>query len=677
MPRAVVEALRRGLSVDPADRWPSMEALLTVIDRDPRGGRERWWLGATIGTLAVLGGAATQWPNESEPPCTGAQQQLSEIWDDARRGEVEAAVLGIDQSFAEGALARTLEALDTYADEWVAMHTEACEATAVRMEQSSRVLDLRMGCLSRGRDGLDATVSTLVEADAAVVSRAEELVANLSPLSRCADTEALEAGGEPPLPAEVEAVAVGHQQLAKAATLRIGGRYEDAQRMLEEASRTLDGVAYVPVRAELALQRGLIAEKFAHYAQAVRAYEETLTLALQSDQLGIAARSVSRTMVVVGAAQMRFDDALLHRPLLRGLSEGEPLLEAQAHNAMGQALFAAGDRDEAEQSFRAAVAVAERTLAPMHPVMIESQEHLAKILRARDLPMKAEAEHRRLLTLRQQQFGPEHPHVVALRGELAIDLVFQGRYEEAEAELRGAVASMESMLGPDHPRTLKLRSALAGSLNRQGERAEAETEYRAVLEGLVRDVGPDHLRTATAQMNLAAALMAQHEYEEAEPLLRASVRTHEKALGTEHPTTMSATLNLGSLLVELRKFDEAEVYLRNVVEAGERVLGADHSNVLVYRASLIHLLKGSDRHAEALLLAERSWRSAQHPDRSPRPRTWTTTMLASLLWDIEGPQRDRARARRLVLEVLETLDGPEDERRIQKAEQWLEDHPAP
>lgn len=40
MPRAVVEVLRRGLSVDPAARWPSVEALLRELER---ARARRWW----------------------------------------------------------------------------------------------------------------------------------------------------------------------------------------------------------------------------------------------------------------------------------------------------------------------------------------------------------------------------------------------------------------------------------------------------------------------------------------------------------------------------------------------------------------------------------------------------------------------------------------------------------
>ncbi|PRQ03455.1 Serine/threonine-protein kinase PK-1 [Enhygromyxa salina] len=61
VPRRVVRALRRGLAWNPAQRHPSMEALLEALNPRGRAAEQRLWFGLALGSLAgaVIGVAAT------------------------------------------------------------------------------------------------------------------------------------------------------------------------------------------------------------------------------------------------------------------------------------------------------------------------------------------------------------------------------------------------------------------------------------------------------------------------------------------------------------------------------------------------------------------------------------------------------------------------------------------
>src|SRR6185369_7122480 len=54
VPRHLVDALRRGLSQAPGERWPSMAALLAELRRDPGSRRRR----RAVAALAALAAAA-------------------------------------------------------------------------------------------------------------------------------------------------------------------------------------------------------------------------------------------------------------------------------------------------------------------------------------------------------------------------------------------------------------------------------------------------------------------------------------------------------------------------------------------------------------------------------------------------------------------------------------------
>jgi tRNA A-37 threonylcarbamoyl transferase component Bud32 len=205
VPARLRRVLLRGLSRAPEERWPSMDALLEALLRlsAPRRG---WWLALGLG-LGAVGVVVGQSLGASER-CEGARSQLEGIWDEPREAAVKAAILDTALPYAADTWERVDGLLDAYADAWATKHTEVCEATSVRREQSSEVMDLRMACLRSRRIALREAVSVLAEASAsqaAKVEKAVSLVSSLPGLERCDDVEALRAELPPPEEPEVAA----------------------------------------------------------------------------------------------------------------------------------------------------------------------------------------------------------------------------------------------------------------------------------------------------------------------------------------------------------------------------------------------------------------------------------------------------------------------------------------
>src|SRR5690606_7649539 len=96
------KVLLRGLSVDPADRYPSIAALLDDLTRDPSSQRRRWLVG--LGVAAAVGLGAAGWAQlraSDDALCDGAAEQLQGVWDPSRMREVEAAFAAAgDPTFA-------------------------------------------------------------------------------------------------------------------------------------------------------------------------------------------------------------------------------------------------------------------------------------------------------------------------------------------------------------------------------------------------------------------------------------------------------------------------------------------------------------------------------------------------------------------------------------------------
>ncbi|MEM7157595.1 MAG: serine/threonine-protein kinase [Myxococcota bacterium] len=620
VPRTIVDALRRGLAVEPDERWPSMRPLLEVLSRDPTQRRNRWLLGGAGVLVFGLGGLTLKtWGDAAPERCTGAREQLAGVWDDARRGEVEGSLSSIGKGFVDGVSTRTVRELDLYADGWTAMHTEACEATTVRGEQSSRVLDLRMGCLRRAAVDLRATVDTLASADEEVAQHAHELTSGLPELSRCADLEALTADVEPPRPEEADAVEAIRRALAHAGSEELAGRYQPALEAVEEARAAREGVEYGPVQTELVLREGSVLEKLGRYDEAEAALVRALELAMQWNQRDDTVAAARLLMDVVGIELQRMDEALRYWPLVKGLSRDDPRNEARAHGIFGRILSAQGKYEQSEVEHRAALVLLTEHFGPDDFAVAAAHSNIGRVLTDQGDYVGAEAEHRQAVALSERVLGPEHPIVASARNHLGVALDQQDKFEDAEREYRAAIEVQSRALGPDHAKIAGLRNNLALVLQSQGRHDAAEEQLRATQTLIIRQLGPEHPKVGYTHINIGAALATQLRYEEAEVEFRAAVELLSKALEPGHPLTITARNNRASSLNALGRHEEAEAEHRAVLAIRREALGPEHPEVATSLHNIANALAGQGRYEESdreYRAAIELWSKALGPDHS-------------------------------------------------------------
>ncbi|MEM9459961.1 MAG: serine/threonine-protein kinase [Myxococcota bacterium] len=679
-PKPIVEAIVRGLSPAPDDRWPSMDALLSALSWSPARGRYRWFWGlAGVAVLGLGGAGVYAWIQARAQRCSGAPQQLSGIWNDTRRAKVEASILVVGRSYATQVWERTQRELDSYTDSWIAMYTEACEATVVRGEQSPRMQDLRVQCLARAAVELEATVNTLADSGVEVTNRAHKLVGGLMPLSRCADTQALEAEVEPPMESEVEAVEQARRYLARARSLQRAAFYEDAREQVESATQALVGVEYGPVQAELALARGQVFERLGQYEQSKAALAYALDLALQWEQRDVVASASRVLLYVVGLRQQRPEAALLLRSLVLGSSRGHPLEEAIARRFVAEALRGHGDYAEAEIELRAALSLWLGQSRPDRLEVAVLRNSLAMLLLEQGKYPQMEVEARAASSLLERVLGPEHPDVAAARGNVATALIGQGKYGQAETQMRAVRSLLERALGPGHPDVSVVRSNLGAVLQKQGKYEEAEAEYRQTLPLMVGALDPEHPQVAELRHNLALVLQKQGKPEEAAAEYRAALSLFEKVLGPRHSNVAFVRNNLANLLHEQGKHERAEAEFRSALSAWIEALGADHPFVADARSGLAAVLLDMGRTNEARTLAEDAWARRQQDDIPREARAAAAFLLAQILGGSAGSAGERAQALVLAEDALRSYAQAEgeypDERR--EIEQWLEEHRAP
>jgi len=619
VPARLFTVLRRGLSPDADDRWPSMNALLAALEHDPWR-RRRAWLGASTAAVVIALGAwglAQADPDRAEAPCSGAAARLEGVWDDTRRNALTAAFEATTLPYAAKSATWAAGQLDAWRDAWIAEHTAACEDTAIRGVQSEALLDLRMLCLESQRRRASAVVDLFVEADAKLVQRTSKALDQLPTVARCSDPERLR--NAMPLPDDAqarEAIDMVDQAMARARALDSAGRYEDGRALSLTAVEQAEAIDYPPLLARAELLDALIQANVGDKQGAIEALHEAARTAALGRDDEVLARAWTKLVWHVGLDQSRHDDALRWGRYAQAVLErggGTDRDFAELEHARGTVLWAADRLDDAlvhltrSLELRKAVdpegPLVAHILVAMGNVEIrrgEAQRALEAFTQARDLDVLA--------------YGPEHPNVAIADNAIGVAHYHLHDLDAAAEAYERAYATNVAALGEDHP-DLLFSLGNIGNIRRDQRRLEE----------------------ALAAMKQVEALVA-----------KAYPRAHRESGMTAH--------NIGEILAEMGRNDEARAYYHNALEIREEVHGPDSRYVANTLTGLGENLVALDRRADALPHLRRALKIREAAEPEPKAVARTQFALArALTEDQPGTEaRGLAQAARKGLEGIDT-----------------------
>ena len=705
----------RGLRPQPAERHPSMEALLRALKRDPARTRRRAIAIAGGVALTAFAVSAQLGARSADAICSGARDRMVGVWDPAARARVSTALLATGKPYAQDMLVRTGAALDRYADGWVSMHTDACRATRVRGEQSESLLDLRVACLERRRGALKAFVEVLAAGDPPALERAVRAAADLEPLDGCANLDALRVAVAPPRdPAVLASVRELDAQLDRLWALRTVGTYKPTVDEAVAVAASADAIGYAPLRARAHLLAGelfhMLADKDAaeaHLHDASRFAAEAHHDALQASAL-----------VVLAEVEISRNGRYLHGLVIARVAEsigirlGDEVITANARLAAAWALRHVSRFDEAEAMVRAAREVLERRVsdAPSRLILALTRSGIAAAELGRH--DEALALHRRALDTAVAAFGAEYPglwnqylelgnvaadqgrftegigYVEKARDHLArsrrVDVDFAvplnnlgyqyaelGDVDRAVENFERALALREKAFGAKHPMGASTLAQLADLRRRQGRHGEAREMLERSLAVTVATRGPE---TGTAAMTTSflgylarqqgdlAAARAQHQ--------RAlAIRT--KVNGTSHPDYAHVLVDLAAVEVDAGRCDEALRLVEQAQPAIDKLPGPHYQRAaaLVVRGRCA-LSQG--RVADAIPALERALVLLENADMRPRVLGPVRWYLARALW-ASTPDRARADAARAEGELSGA--GVEHAAVLAELRAWRRAHP--
>src|SRR5262245_22099812 len=140
VPLWIRRILLRGLRPAAGDRYQSMSELLDALGKNPSIKRRNVAVFVASALLpAAIAVAINQTTAQNRAVCGGGPARLAGVWDlqrpgepePARRARIKNAFLRTGKSYANEAYATVDRVLTGYAQNWVQMHEEACEATHI------------------------------------------------------------------------------------------------------------------------------------------------------------------------------------------------------------------------------------------------------------------------------------------------------------------------------------------------------------------------------------------------------------------------------------------------------------------------------------------------------------------------------------------------------------------
>lgn len=484
--KSIRSAILRGLSPRPQERWPSLEALLEVLQHRSRP--TRWFPAAlaVIGLAAVFGVATSM--ADDNPRGGDSCPPLAEVfagnWDDAAQQRLQQK---FEHATTKSALAwRTVKAsLDQYNDRWSLEYSKACHERRTSTDAELVEVEHRLACLRIERETFTELVSRIGS-------------------EQVDDVDAMLAASGLPSP-----------ELCQSAPTDVKPR----SRVWKQQQ----------LRVRKLLARSTVDIDLHRLDAARSSIHDALQLAQELADPGLEAEArlaLGRAQRAGGNHQAARSELVHARQLVRE----HPMYRALELRILIQLIDVIGTQPKelthAEHLYEEATALSQQL---GRPTLLEAYlaNNFARVLRVHGRDQAATAGYLNAYTLLRQSLGDSAPETIAVRVNLGVVQSRQGQ-PEAVAVLRQALEQQLSVVGEYHPRTPSILRNLGNALDRTGDYAGAANMMRRAAHLRQQLHGEQSPALIGDLIGLARALRGLRRFDEAnQALLRAE---HHKGL---------------------------------------------------------------------------------------------------------------------------------------------------
>ena len=602
--RRIERALRRGLSLDPAARFESMDDLLSALPRDHLESRRHHWRLAGGATLLVLcfGGlnGLRQGQLDDDTRCPDASQYLDGVWDEKTRAALKKHFYAQEQSFTEVAWTRTSEALDAHADAWVIAYSTTCDSL-VKSDNRDPVLLEQGACLRWRLKQLSTTVDVLLDADPLLLSEASSMTSRLGLVDDCEDPEKTQRLLRLPEDHD-QALAVQELRMRiSGANSLIQARDEaGAAELLETIVDEARELEHQPVLAEALV-------RYAHVLSrtdrdlAEQYFREAIEVAGDSGHDVAAADAWLSLVQHLLAEQQRMDEAESLLPAaefaVRRLED--PRRRARVDIIWGGLDLRRANYDEAQERYRKAIETLEGAGYEDDDLYAAALSRMAGLELERLQPERALEIAERALQVAEYVHGPGHPGTIGPLANGAGAHLQLGHLPEARALYEEMLAAWRSV--HDEDKYTAFAIDLIGAVDeREGKLDDALRRHQKALEIREQILVPHHVEIGVSHHNIGNVLRLQGKPKEARGHFARALEIQEKGLGKDHPLAAHSHGGVGAMDRKLGNFESARSHLNTALAAFVNAYGDDHEKTTEMRIELALLDEDEGRHDQAL-----------------------------------------------------------------------------
>ena len=606
VPRWLERVVRRGLSVDPAQRYPSMRALLDAIEDGPRRvGRRRMAAVLAAGFVGVagMGYAVASLPDEA---CVRDDGRFAGVWDEATRAEIVG-------RWPDAALGKMVAGqLDEMVEQWHAANAETCQAAKIEGRSSERQHELQVSCLDRRVAEIQAATEVLRTTDA---QRALNVAGTIASPERCGDSEEL-ARIEPAWTNAKARVLAAQMagELARVESLRAAGDFDAALELGHTLAERADDNGDPALRAEALTELGLTLSATRQGADAVKTLRDAVWAAEASGHVRQATNAWIELVEVMAGITEDYDEAerALERADAVAHRLGDPEQLIHVDSARGLLMSARGDYDgalrthlkviedakrvfgerdpqigrmhmnaaavlshlgrvpEALEHAHTGVEIFETEVSPVHPELVEFLNTVGALqLQMQDIDAARET-YARALKIAEDGLDPGDRYFATLYSNLAHADISEGRPEAAIGQYEKALEIYREAHGENHPDIALALHNLAGAIDDSGDKQRAIEIYRDALRIRIGTLGADHPGTAATQHNLGLLLFSTGNVDDGIAMME-KARVTREAVGVDPFKRASTRFMLARAYREKAQHETAEAYAREAVAQLETI----------------------------------------------------------------------------------------------------------
>lgn len=664
-PRWLERVLRRGLSVEPSDRWPSMTDLLSELSRGQTNARRRTAV-LGLGFVVVLACAGLGYDEyakyEGSLRCRVIGGSIAETWNSKTRGNLHDALLGVALANARPTADKVITLLDAYADTWTDARATVCRNASVEelpgWDESIR--NQAVWCLDEKRQEFNVLVSELLEGGPEEARRAVLAAAGLKRVAGCTEREVLDRLPLPPSGSLV-AIAAVRKEFGRASALRGVGRYEEAALIAANSIEATLELEWPPIVADARARHGELLGQLGHLVRAEDALETAFFEAASAGAMDVAIEAAVELVFVLGQGGKRPQDALRwsrHAELLLADLPGPTSLHRAARlTNLAAAQYAAGNYVEVVALATEAVQVWQAELGANSPEVVNALSALGAGYLGRGKLAEARTEYERASSILADLVGGDHPNYAGTLTNLGAVRFAQGDFRAARALHERASRILEVTVGPTHPNYGLSLNNLANAVAELGDVSAALSLFTRALVVFESAFGPDHLEVATALDGLASAYRKTRRYDEALALLERALRIREKSAGSHHELTATTLNNLANVHVDQGRYEAAIPILNRALQIHVSNFGDHHPAVALqlHNLAFVHEMQGET--GPAAKLYEKALLIQVEVLGSPHRTTCKTRVNLADVYEVEGRVHDALQLRLVAKQGLEAALG--------------------